>query len=335
MIYQSTKLFILYFIKKILWILVVLWGITIVSFIVIHLAPGSPTDLQTTLNPMAGETTKQRLESLYGINRPIYVQYIDWLSRIVRFDFGTSMSADARPVIVKIFERLPLTVFMNILSLAISLMIAIPLGVLSAWKQDSLFDKLMTILVFLGFAMPGFWLALLLMLWFGLDLQWFPISGITSLDFSYFSLWGKIKDVAYHLVLPTIVMTVGSIAGISRFMRASMLEVLRQDFILTAKAKGLSTWKVIFRHALRNALLPVITLLGLSVPGLIGGSVIIESIFALPGLGQLFYTAVMARDYPLIMGNLVLGAILTLLGNFLADVCYGIADPRIRQGAIK
>lgn len=335
MIYQSTKSLILYFIKKILWILVVLWGITIVSFIVIHLAPGSPTDLQTTLNPMAGETTKQRLESLYGINRPIYVQYIDWLSRIVRFDFGTSMSADARPVIVKIFERLPLTVFMNILSLSISLMIAIPLGVLSAWKQDSLFDKLMTILVFLGFAMPGFWLALLLMLWFGLDLQWFPISGITSLDFSYFSLWEKIKDVAYHLVLPTIVMTVGSIAGISRFMRASMLEVLRQDFILTAKAKGLSTWKVIFRHALRNALLPVITLLGLSVPGLIGGSVIIESIFALPGLGQLFYTAVMARDYPLIMGNLVLGAILTLLGNFLADFCYGIADPRIRQGAIR
>lgn len=335
MTYQSTKSLILYFIKKILWILVVLWGITIVSFIVIHLAPGSPTDLQTTLNPMAGETTKQRLESLYGINRPIYVQYIDWLSRIVRFDFGTSMSADARPVIVKIFERLPLTVFMNVLSLAISLMIAIPLGVLSAWKQDSLFDKLMTILVFLGFAMPGFWLALLLMLWFGLDLQWFPISGITSLDFSYFSLWGKIKDVASHLVLPTIVMTVGSIAGISRFMRASMLEVLRQDFILTAKAKGLSTWKVIFRHALRNALLPVITLLGLSVPGLIGGSVIIESIFALPGLGQLFYTAVMARDYPLIMGNLVLGAILTLLGNFLADICYGIADPRIRQGAIR
>lgn len=335
MIYQFTKSLILYFIKKIIWILVVLWGITIVSFIVIHLAPGSPTDLQTTLNPMAGETTKQRLESLYGINRPIYVQYIDWLSRIVRFDFGTSMSADARPVIVKIFERLPLTVFMNVLSLAISLMIAIPLGVLSAWKQDSLFDKLMTILVFLGFAMPGFWLALLLMLWFGLDLQWFPISGITSLDFSYFSLWGKIKDVASHLVLPIIVMTVGSIAGISRFMRASMLEVLRQDFILTAKAKGLSTWKVIFRHALRNALLPVITLLGLSVPGLIGGSVIIESIFALPGLGQLFYTAVMARDYPLIMGNLVLGAILTLLGNFLADVCYGIADPRIRQGAIR
>ena len=154
MMYQSTKSLILYFIKKILWILVVLWGITIVSFIVIHLAPGSPTDLQTTLNPMAGETTKQRLESLYGINRPIYVQYIDWLSRIIRFDFGTSMSADARPVIVKIFERLPLTVFMNVLSLAISLMIAIPLGVLSAWKQDSLFDKLITILVFLGFAVP-------------------------------------------------------------------------------------------------------------------------------------------------------------------------------------
>lgn len=332
MISERTIALIAYTGKKMLWMLFVLLGITIVSFVVIHLAPGSPTDLQTTLNPMASEVTRQRLEAIYGINRPLHIQYIDWLSRIVRLDFGSSMSADARPVIDKIFERLPLTVFMNILSLSISLLIAIPLGIISAWKQDSLFDKVTTIFVFLGFAMPGFWLALLLMLWFGLDHQWFPISGITSLDFGSLSLWGKIKDVSTHLVLPTIVMTVGSIAGISRFMRSSMLEVLRQDYILTAKAKGLSTRKIIFRHAMRNALLPVITLLGLSVPGLIGGSVIIESIFALPGLGQLFYTAVMARDYPLIMGNLVLGAILTLFGNLLADICYGIADPRIRQG---
>ena len=316
--------------RKTLWMLLVLWGITVVSFVVIHLAPGSPTDLQTTLNPLAGEEARKRLETLYGIDRPLHVQYFDWLGRVVRLDFGNSMSSDARPVLDKITERLPLTVGMNVASLLLTLVIAVPIGVLSAWKQGTLFDRLMTLAVFLGFAMPGFWLALLLMLFFGLDHQWLPLSGLVSLDYPTLSFWGKLGDLAAHLVLPVTVITVGSIAGMSRFMRSSMLEVLRQDFILTARAKGLPARLVIFRHALRNALLPVITLLGLSVPGLIGGSVIIETIFALPGLGQLFYTAVMARDYPLIMGNLVLGAVLTLLGNLLADLAYGLADPRIR-----
>ncbi len=318
--------------RKLAWMLLVLWGITVVSFTVIHLAPGSPTDLQTTLNPLAGEAARQRLEALYGINRPLHIQYLDWLSRIVHLDFGNSMSSDARPVMDKILERLPLTVGMNAASLFLTLLIAVPIGVFSAWKQGSLFDRGMTTLVFLGFAVPGFWLALLLMLTFGLEHQWLPISGLTSLDYDSLSRTEKIIDLARHLVLPITVITVGSIAGMSRFMRSSMLEVLRQDYILTARAKGLSNGAVIFRHALRNALLPVITLLGLSVPGLIGGSVIIETIFALPGLGQLFYTAVMARDYPLIMGNLVLGAVLTLAGNLLADIGYGLADPRIRKG---
>lgn len=319
-------------IKKTIWMLLVLWGITVVSFVVIHLAPGSPTDLQTTLNPYAGEAARMRLEALYGIDRPLHEQYIDWFSRLLHLDFGNSMSSDARPVMEKICERLPLTIGMNVASLFLTLLLAIPIGVLSAWKQGSLFDRGMTVLVFLGFAMPGFWLALLLMLFCGLEHQWLPLSGLTSLDFASLSLWGKAMDIVSHLVLPITVITVGSIAGMSRFTQASMLEVLRQDYILTARAKGLSARVVIFRHALRNALLPVITLLGLSVPGLIGGSVIIETIFALPGLGQLFYTAVMARDYPLIMGNLVLGAILTLTGNMLADICYGLADPRIRTG---
>ncbi len=318
-------------VRKTLWMLVVLWGITLVSFIVIHLAPGSPSDLQTTLNPYAGEAARARLEALYGIDRPLHEQYLDWLSRIIRLDFGISMSSDARPVMEKIGERLPLTIGMNLASLLLTLLVAIPVGVLSAWKQGSFFDRGMTVLVFLGFAMPGFWLALLLMLHFGLEHQWLPISGLTSLDFESFSRWEKLVDIGSHLILPITVITVGSVAGMSRFMRASMLEVLRQDYILTARAKGLPTRLVIFRHALRNALLPVITLLGLSVPGLIGGSVIIETIFALPGLGQLFYTAVMARDYPLIMGNLVLGAILTLAGNIAADIGYGLADPRIRM----
>ena len=324
---NETTSFILRCVRKTIWMLLVLWGITLVSFFVIHLAPGTPTDMQTTLNPLAGEAARARLEALYGIDRPLYIQYFDWLSRIVQLDFGNSMSSDARPVIEKIAERLPLTIGINVISLLLTLLIAVPIGVLSAWKQGSLFDKGMTVLVFLGFAMPGFWLALLLMLYTGLEHQWLPISGLMSLDYESLSFWGKLMDLGRHLVLPITVITVGSVAGMSRFMRSSMLEVLRQDFILTAKAKGLPARVVIFRHALRNALLPVITLLGLSVPGLIGGSVIIETIFALPGLGQLFYAAVMARDYPLIMGNLVLGAVLTLAGNMLADIGYGLADP--------
>lgn len=318
--------------RKIIWMIFVLWGITIISFIVIHLAPGSPTDLQTTLNPLAGEVSRARLEALYGIDRPLYIQYFDWLSRIVQLDFGNSMSSDARPVIEKITERLPLTISINIASLLLTLFIAIPIGVFSAWKQSSFFDRALTVLVFLGFAMPSFWLALLLMLYTGLEHQWLPLSGLTSLDYPTLSVGGKILDLLSHLILPITVITISSVASMSRFIRSSMLEVLRQDYILTARAKGLPTQKVIFHHALRNALLPVITLLGLSVPGLIGGSVIIETIFALPGLGQLFYTAVMARDYPLIMGNLVLGAVLTLLGNMLADLGYGLADPRVRTG---
>ena len=316
--------------RKTLWMLFILWGITVVSFVVIHLSPGSPTDLQTTLNPLAGEVTKQRLEALYGIDRPLHVQYLDWLGRLVRLDFGNSMSSDPRPVIDKITERLPLTISINVVSLLLTLLLAIPIGVYSAWKQGSFFDKGMAIFVFLGVAMPGFWLALLMMLFFGLEHQWLPISGLTSLNYPMLSAWGKFCDLAAHLTLPVLVITVGSLAGMSRFMRASMLEVMRQDYMLTARAKGLPPRILIFRHALHNALLPVITLLGLSVPGLIGGSVIIETIFALPGLGQLFYAAVMARDYPLIMGNLVLGAVLTLLGNVLADIGYGLADPRIR-----
>ncbi len=316
--------------KKLLWMLFVLWGITVISFWVIHLAPGSPTDLETTLNPLAGEAARQRLETLYGLDKPLHVQYLDWLSRLVRLDFGNSMSSDARPVLDKIMERLPLTVGMNVASLLLTLLIAVPIGVLSAWKQNSLLDRSVTVLVFLGFAMPGFWLALLLMLFLGIEHQWLPLSGLTSMDYAALSPLGRAWDILQHLIMPIIVYTVGGIAGMSRFMRSSMLEVLRQDYILTARAKGLSARTVIFRHALRNALLPVITLLGLSVPGLIGGSVIIESIFALPGLGQLFYAAVMARDYTMIMGNLVLGAVLTLIGNLLADLCYGLADPRIR-----
>lgn len=319
----------LYAVKKLLWVFLIFIGITLISFFVMHLAPGSPTDMQTSLNPLVNEAYRAKLNALYGLDKPIYVQYFDWLSRLVQFDFGNSLSGDGRPVIDKILERLPLTVGLNITSLLLALLIALPIGIVSAVNQGKFIDKFFTFLVFLGFAMPGFWLALLLMMYLGIEHGILPISGITSLGFDELSFFGKCLDIISHLFLPVLVSTLGAVAGTSRFLRSSMLEVLRQDYILTAKAKGLTKRRIIYKHALRNALLPVITLLGLSVPGLIGGSVITESIFALPGLGQLFYGAVMARDYPLIMGNLVFGAVLTLAGNLLADFCYKLADPRI------
>lgn len=317
---------------KLLWVGVVFFGITIISFWVIHLAPGSPTDLQTTLNPEAGMEARAQLEKLYGLDKPLHIQYINWLERLVHLDFGQSMSGDHRPVWDKIKERLPLTFGMNVASMVLTLLIAVPIGVAAAWWRGGAFDKISTVIVFIGFAMPGFWLALLLMLWLGINWPILPISGLTSLGYEAMSPLEKMWDVTKHLILPVFIYTSGSWAGMSRFMRSSMLEVLRQDYIMTARAKGLPSHTVLFKHALRNALMPVITILGLSVPSLIGGSVIIESIFALPGLGQLFYQAVMSRDYPLIMGSLVLGAVLTLLGNLLADVGYGMADPRIRLG---
>ncbi|MEW5774609.1 MAG: ABC transporter permease [Thermodesulfobacteriota bacterium] len=318
---------------KVLWIGVIFLGITVLSFAVIHLAPGSPTDMQTTLNPQTTGDTRARLDKLYGLDRPLHVQYLDWLSRLARFDFGRSMGSDSRPVLDKIAERLPLTFGMNVVSLILTLAIAIPLGVASAVRRGSAFDRGVTVFVFLGFAVPGFWLALLMQYLFGIHLDWLPISGLTSLDHGRLSAWGKFWDVCAHLAMPIFIYTVTSLAGLSRYMRTTMLEILRQDYVLTARAKGLSQAAVVYKHALRNALLPVITILGLSIPGLIGGSVIVESVFALPGLGQLFYQGVMARDYPLIMGNLVLGAVLTLAGNLLADLGYALADPRIRTGS--
>ena len=319
--------------QKTIWLLTVFIGITLVSFSVIHLAPGSPTDMETTLNPLADAAAQQRLAEFYGLDRPLHVQYASWLKQLARLDFGNSMSSDGRPVIDKITERLPLTLWVNLTVLFLTLILAIPLGIIAARHRGGLFDKGTTLFVFIGFSMPGFWLALLLVVFFSIELQWLPLSGVTSLDHDSLSAPGKVLDIMRHLALPVFVATFGSLAGMSRFMRASVLEVLRQDYILTAKAKGLPERTIMFRHALANALLPVITLLGLQVPALIGGSVILETIFALPGLGLLFYDAVMSRDYPLIMGSLVLGAVLTLFGNLLADFCYGLADPRIRAGA--
>ena len=322
----------LYLSKRLLFMVPMLLGITLISFMVIHLAPGTPTEMQTTLNPKASLEAQRRLRELYGLDKPLMVQYGDWLQRLAVLDFGRSFSPDRRPVWDKIRERIAITLSLNLASLLIILAVAIPMGVIAAYRAHSWFDKGTTLFVFFGFAMPTFWLALLLIMFFGVYLDWCPISGLTSLNYSQLSFLGKVQDLVAHTTLPVLVAAFGGLAGMSRYMRGNMLEVIRQDYITTARAKGLPERVVIFKHALRNALLPVITILGLSVPGLIGGSVIFESIFAIPGMGQLFYGAVMARDYSLVMGELVIGAILTLLGNMLADVGYALADPRIRAG---
>lgn len=320
----------LYLIKRILLMIPILLGVTIISFGVMKLAPGDPTSLVTDLNPNMNKEAIERIRAHYGLDKPWYIQYGKWLRNMVVLDFGRSFAPDNRPVIDKILERIPITLLINILALILILVTAIPIGVMSAVKRNSLFDKGTTVFVFLGFSIPSFWLALLLMILFGVKLDLLPISGLRSLDFAGLSFGGQLLDIAKHLILPVFVSAFGGLAGMSRYMRSNMLEVIRQDYITTARAKGLDERTVIYKHALRNALLPVITILGLSIPGLIGGGVIFETIFAIPGMGQLFYQSVMMRDYPTIMGILVIGAVLTLLGNLIADLMYSIADPRIR-----
>jgi peptide/nickel transport system permease protein len=327
-----------YLVKRLLEMIPTLFGITLISFFIIHLAPGKPTDIFTELNPKITPEARERLEKYYGLDKPVIVQYGLWLKRVVNFDFGESFSSDRRPVIQKIWDkerplmerRLFITFMINLISMIIILIIAIPIGISSATRQNSLYDKITTTGVFIGFAIPSFWLALLLMILFGVHLHWLPISQLKSMNFDSLSLAGKIWDLIKHLTLPIFVSAFTGLAADSRFMRGSMLEVIRQDYVTVARAKGLPERTVIYGHAFRNALLPIITLMGLSVGSLIGGSVIFENIFGIPGMGQLFYMSVMTRDYPMVMCILTIGGIVTLFGNLMADISYMIADPRIR-----
>ncbi len=329
---------IVYLAKRLLSMIPVVIGVTLISFLIIHLAPGKPTDVMTELNPKITPEARERLVKYYGLDKPVLVQYGLWLKRIALLDFGNSFSTDSRPVIDKIWDkkvpvadrRLSITLTINILSLLLIIAIAIPVGVYSATRPYSVGDRITTVLVFIGFATPTFWLSLLMMMLFSVKLGWLPISGLKSLNYASLSMWGQVLDKALHLILPLFVSAFGGIAGMSRYMRSSMLEAIRADYITTARAKGLSETTVIYKHALRNALLPLVTILGMSIPGLVGGSVIFETIFGIPGMGQLSYQAIMARDYPVIMGLLTVTAFLTLIGNLVADICYALIDPRIR-----
>ncbi len=320
-----------YFFKKFLGMIPLFFGITLVSFFVIHLAPGSVADAQSAFNPKMTAQAKAKLESLYGLDRPVMMQYTDWLGRLARMDFGTSF-VDGAPVTQKIAKAVPVTLGINLAAMLLILALGIPLGIFGAVRRGSPGDQWSTVLVFAGFSIPTFWLSLLLMSFFGVRLGWLPVSGLHLLFYEEMGFWPRMLDMAKHLVLPIAVASFTSIAGISRYVRGGMIQTLEKPYIRTARAKGLSEDKVIYGHALPNVFLPLITILGLSIPGLLGGSVIFETIFSVPGMGRLFFDSVFTRDYPVIMGILVIGACLTLLGNFLADILYAVADPRVRTG---
>jgi len=336
-----------YLLKRLFWMVPLLIGISLISFLIMQLAPGDITTTEAGFNPKASEESRQKLREMYNLDKPLLVQYGLWLERMSTLDFGHSFASHQRPVFWQktddkgnvtpgmIQEALPITLLINVLSLGLIIIVALPLGIIAALTQNRLPDRSITLFVFIGFAIPGFWLALLLMYWTGVVNDWLPISGLHSLGFENMSWWGQLLDSIKHLILPVFISALSGLAGIALFVRNGMLEVLHQDFVTTARAKGLPEGKVIFRHALRNALLPLITLLGLAIPGLIGGSVIAESIFAIPGMGKLFYDAVLMRDFPVIMGILTIGSALTLLGNLLADLAYAWADPRVRRGVMR
>jgi len=314
-----------YAIRRIVQSIPVLFGITVITFAMIHIAPGSP--IGQTLDPKVSEKVVEQWKENFHLDEPLPVQYGMWLRDL--FNGELKSFKDGRPVLTKIMERLPATILLNVVSTIIVFSIAIPLGIFSATRQYSLADHTATFFAFVGISMPSFWLAYMLILFVVQVFGW-PVLGARTFGLVELGLTADIFDRAWHLFLPSLILAVGGIASLSRYMRGSMLEISRQDYITTARAKGLSEDDVKYRHALRNALLPIITIFGLLIPGLIGGSVIIESIFAWPGIGQLAYQSVLSRDYPTIMTLNSIAAVLVLLGNLVADLLYAWVDPRIK-----
>jgi peptide/nickel transport system permease protein len=273
----------------------------------------------------------EQVRNLYGLDKPLHVQYFLWLKRIVTFDFGTSFK-DHRKVLDKIKERLPVTIQLNLISIFLVYLIAIPFGIYSASHQGSMLDRLLTLLFFFLYSLPSFWVAVLLIMLLGGGDFWdiFPVYGISTIGAESWPFFRWLMDRLWHFVLPVGCLTYGGLAYLSRLARAEMLEVIREDYVRTARAKGLSERVVIFKHALRNALLPIVTLLAFLLPSMFGGSVIIESIFSIPGMGQLGFEAVLSRDYPVIMAITAISALLTLMGLLISDILYAALDPRIK-----
>lgn len=323
-----------YTIRRLLQAIPIMLGISLLIFLIVQAAPGEPVD--RFRNPNIKPEVLERLMSAYGLDKPVWQQYFAWLITFFTFPWneeawGISFITN-QPVRNMIFERLPATVLLMGSALLLTMVVSIPMGVLAAVKQYSWTDKIISALSTIGYAMPSFLLGIYILFIGGVWLGevtggaiYFPLFGRQSLGSD-----GDPLDIAWHLVLPVLTLAIGSIAGYSRYLRASMLEVLRQDYVRTAKAKGLSSRRVTYRHTLRNALIPFITLIGLSLPALVAGAVITETIFSYPGLGQLTIQAIGQSDFPVIYATGMLTGLFVILGNLTADILYGVVDPRIK-----
>lgn len=322
-----------FILRRLLGAIPLLIGIVTILFFVLNLAPGDPTMLY--FNPNMPPEVIEQLRRNFGLDQPLYIQYFRWVSAFVVGDFGFSF-AQSRPVSDVVFEALPNTLMLTGTALVLVFVIGILIGVLQAVRQYSLFDSTSSVVSLFFYSMPSFWLALMLMLLFSLKAhEWgwpiaLPPTGITSVDYEFMNAGEKIVDRLRHLVLPVGTLTLALAAGVARYTRGQMLEVVRQDYIRTARAKGLPERRVIMKHALRNSMLPVITLLGLYLPFLFSGAIFVEVIFAWPGMGRVIVDAIFQRDYPLVMATSFLFAVIVVIGNLIADVLYSVADPRIR-----
>ena len=316
-----------YVLRRLIQAIPILIGISVISFLIINLAPGDPTD--RFRSGRVSPETIANLVRLYGLDKPLPEQFVSWFTAFwqfpIRNDAWGYSFVDGRPVVEKIFERIPFTLELMLTSLIVTMIVSIPLGVLAAVKQYSWADKIITTMATVGYALPSFVLGILLLYIFSIKLNLFPSFGRQSLGQE-----GNIPDFLRHLFLPVASLAIQQIAGWSRYMRSSMLEVLQQDYVRTARAKGLPGSRVLYKHALKNALLPVITLLGLSLPSLLAGAAITESIFSWPGLGFLAVQSVTTNDFPVVLAIVMIGGMMVLLGNLLADVLYGFVDPRIK-----
>jgi peptide/nickel transport system permease protein len=304
-----------FLVRRILQSIPVFVGVTIISFALIHAVPGGPT-ARLELDKDVKPEDIARIKANMGLDKPVWMQYLIWAGVMPNGQGAISAS---------IMDRLPNTLLLTGAAFVISLCLAIPVGAWSAMRQYALFDNVATVLSTAGVSIPSFWFGLIAILVFSVKLRWLPSGGMYTLGQEK-----NLVDLLKHLAMPALILSILSVAGWNRYVRASMLEVITQDYVRTARAKGVKETWVVIRHILRNALIPVATLVGLSIPGLVGGSLITETIFGWPGMGRLAYHAATKRDYPVIMGTLVIGTILVILGNLLADVAYTFLDPRIK-----
>ena len=323
-----------YTLKRLLLSVPLVLGIVTATFFMSHLAPGDPMNMylepqrQRQVDPEVIELLRKK----YGLDQPIHIQYVTWLKNLAKGDLGESFR-HRRPVRNMLVEAIPYTLQLTVLAIILDALIGITLGIISAVKQYSKLDKTVTVGSLVVYSIPSFWLALMLIMVFSVSLGWFPTSQTRSMDYEDLTLIGKILDRAWHLVLPVFVMGVAGAAGTARYMRSRLLEVLNEEYIVAARARGFREGTVIVKHALRNAMIPIITIYGMSLPFLLGGATVIETIFAWPGMGRLTVDAVGGRDYPVIMATVMIAAILTVLGNLMADISYAAVDPRVSYDA--